>query len=72
MELVNYIEKVKNIFKWYHHKKTRIVYIGLVLFLVIIVFIPIRFILLVVVYKTFKKGQVYYEKTKIYNEKVIG
>jgi hypothetical protein len=62
---------VKNIFTWYHHKKSKIVYLGLVTVLVVIVFVPIRFILLVAVYKKFKKGKRYFAKTKEYNELVV-
>jgi len=71
MEVVNYLEKVKNLFTWYHHKKTRIVYLGLVGVLFVVVFVPIRFLLLIVVYKKFKKGKLYYRQTIEYNEAVV-
>lgn len=44
----------------------------LLLVLVVIVFVPIRVILLVVVYRKFKKGKRYYNNTREYNEDVIG
>ena len=39
--------------------------------LVVIVFIPIRVILLIAVYKKFKKGREYFVKTREYNELVV-
>lgn len=46
-------------------------YLGLVAVLVVIVFVPIRMILLLAVYKKFKKGREYFAKTKEYNELVV-
>lgn len=56
---------------WYHHKKTRILYLGLVAVLIVIIFVPVRVILVVAIYQAFKKGKNYQAHTQKYNEQVV-
>jgi len=71
MQLVNFIEKVKNIFTWYHYKKSHIVFYMLLLFLIVIIFVPIKVILVYLLYKQFKKGATYSEKTMKHNQAIL-
>lgn len=64
MELVNFIEKIKNIIVWYHHKKSYLVFVLLLFILIIITFIPVRLILLLIVLKTFQSGRKFKKSTK--------
>ncbi len=70
-EGVTICEKVKNIFCWYHHQKTGKLLILLVVALVVIVFIPIRLILLLAIYRAFKKGLTFRSRTKELNRVVL-
>ena len=71
MQLVNFIEKVKNLFTWYHYKKSHVFFCLMLLALVIIIFIPIKVILIYMLYKMFKSGKKFSEKTMRHNQTVL-
>lgn len=70
-ELVNLTEKVKNIFIWYHHNKTKELLLLLLVVLAVIVFIPIRLILLVMIYKMFSRGCTHRNRTREVNRIIL-
>jgi hypothetical protein len=59
MQLVNFIEKIKNIFIWYHHKKTLQAYMIFLAIFGVIIFIPVRVMFLVLLIKKLSSGKKY-------------
>lgn len=70
-EFVTISEKIKNTFLWYHHKKTKELLLLLLAALAIIYFIPIRIMLLVLLYKTYNKGVLHHTKVRNLNRVIL-
>lgn len=70
-ELVNLSEKVKNVFSWYHHRKTRELLVLVLGVLGVILFVPIRLVLLLVVYKMFRRGLTHRVRTREINKYIL-
>lgn len=70
-ELVTLSEKVKNIFLWYHHRKTKELLFLLLAVLAVIVFVPIKLLLLGAVYKMFRRGLNHRTRTREINKYIL-
>ena len=64
-------EKVKNIFSWYHHRKTKELLLLLLAILVVIIFLPIKLMLLIVVFKMFQRGLTHRVRAREMNKVII-
>lgn len=70
-KLVTVIEKFKNLFIWYYYQKTKVFFLILVMILVGLLVLPLRFILLIALFRTMKKGEAYHRKTQEINKMII-
>jgi hypothetical protein len=70
-EFVTLSEKIKNIFLWYHHRKTKEMLIVISILLAVLIFIPIKLILLIGIYKMFRRGLIYRTKVRETNKIIL-
>ena len=71
MTAANYSEKVKNIFTWYHHKKTYLVLKIVTLTFLAVTFLPLRYIVLFGLLRMFNRGREYHNKVQRYNSILV-
>ena len=70
-ELVTLSEKIKNIFMWYHHRKTKELLLLIITILTVLLFIPIRLLALACLFKFFKKGLSHHLRTRELNKVIL-
>jgi len=56
---------------WYHHKKTKELFLVILAILIVILYIPIRFFFLAGLYIMYIKGRGYYQRVRKLNEIII-
>lgn len=64
-------EKIKNIFVWYHHRKTKFIFAILIGALLVISFVPVRVLLVFGLYKLLKNGLCHKRKTNEVNRMIV-
>ena len=69
--IVNIIEKIKNLFTWYYYEKTKVFFLFLLLALAAFIVLPLRFIMLVGLFKSMGKGKIYHKRTQEFNKIII-
>lgn len=70
-ELVGLCEKAKNLFCWYHHRKTRWLFLVLLGLLVLLSLVSLRFLALVALMRMFHKGRQHYAKLQQLNQVIV-
>lgn len=70
-QLVTIIEKVKNIFTWYHYQKTRLFFLILAGCVFALLILPVRLILFCVLLKMMLKGAKYHANIQDINKVII-
>ena len=70
-EIVTMCEKIKNIFCWFHHRKTKQLLLLFITILAIIIFVPIKLVLLYAIFKMFKRGLSHRQRTKELNKVIL-
>lgn len=70
-KFVSFIEKTKNLFIWYHFKKTQSLFFILLAVAITILVFPFRFIMCALVIKQMFKGSKYHENIQDLNRLII-
>lgn len=65
------LEKIKNLFIWYHYKKTKLLFWIIAAAVFILMILPIRLILFAAVLKMMKKGSKYHANIQDINKVII-
>ena len=66
--IVNFIEKVKNLFMWHHYDKTKFFCMILLGILLVLKMLPLRLVFLVGILRSLKKGVHYHKHTQDINK----
>jgi len=59
--IVNLFEKVKNLLIWKNPKATWSMFLFLILVLVLVTFLPLRYLIIIVIFRKFNKGKRYWD-----------
>lgn len=67
---VNLFEKIKNLLCWKNPKATKTMFLFLIFLLVAVTFLPIRYIIIIFIFKKFSKGKRYWDRVRKNNREV--
>lgn len=69
--LVGFVEKIKNIFMWYHYEKTKFLLTILLLAFAVLSILPLRLLCMGLLLRTMRKGMKYHQVTQDINRVII-
>ena len=69
--MVNIVEKIKNIFMWYHYEKTQFFLMLIVTAFMITSILPMRIVCLGVLLKVMRKGKKHHQRTQDINRVIL-
>ena len=68
--VINLFEKVKNLLIWKNPKATWSMFLFLILVLVLVTFLPLRYLIIIVIFWKFNKGKRYWDRVRKNNREV--